>query len=43
MNRVYLVVAKIKELARQQAIDGSRDINYEELVLFLQELDHNND
>ena len=39
MNRVYLVVEKIKDLARQQAIDGSKDINYEELVGFLRDLD----
>jgi predicted GNAT superfamily acetyltransferase len=35
MNRVYLVVNKIKELARQQAISGSKDINYDELVVYL--------
>jgi hypothetical protein len=42
MNRVYLVVDKIKELARRQAIDGSTDINYEELVSFLRDLDDDN-
>ena len=39
MNRVYLVVSKIKEIARQQALDGSKDINYEQLVDFLQHMD----
>ena len=44
MNRVYLVVLKIKELARKQAIEGSKDINYDELVQFLKDLDvHNTD
>ena len=43
MNRVYLVVTKIKELARQQAIENSKDINYEKLVQFLKELDEDGD
>ena len=39
MNRVYLIVDKIKQLARQQAIEGSKDINYDALVLYLREID----
>ena len=39
MNRVYLVMLKIKELARQQAVEGSKDINYDYLVNYLQTLD----
>lgn len=39
MNRVYLVMGKIKELARQQVLQGSKDIDYDELVAYLQQLD----
>lgn len=42
LNRVYLVVNKIKELARLQALEGSKDINYDELVLFMKQLDDSN-
>lgn len=36
LNRVFLVVDRIKVLARQQAEEGSKDINYQELVTFIQ-------
>ena len=39
MSRVYLVMGKIKELARQQAVQGSKDIDYDQLVAYLQQLD----
>lgn len=42
LNRIYLVVDRIKVLARQQAEEGSKDINYQELVAYIQQLDGNN-
>ena len=34
-----MIMNKIKELARTQAIEGSKDINYGSLVNFLHTLD----
>ena len=34
-NRIYQIVEKIKELARQQLANGNNDINFDELVAFL--------
>ena len=34
-NRIYQIVEKIKELARQQVANGNKDINFDELVAFL--------
>ena len=39
MNRLYLVVIKIKDLAREKAKDGSKDVNFDQLVTYLSELD----
>lgn len=39
IDRVYGIVEKIKEIARDQITQGSRDINFEELVEFLQTRD----
>lgn len=43
INRVHQIMLKIKELARNQALEGSKNIDYQQLVVFLHELDQRGD